>query len=159
MRVQPSDVMAYTERWEGRRPHVYTDTRGHLTIGVGFNLDRADARARIGALGVNYEDLRSGALDLTDDQITKLLEQDVSEAIDAASDSVNNLADLPRAKQIVLVDMAFNLGAAGLRGFRKMIEAIQEERWEDAAVEMENSTWYSQVGKRARVGIATIKQN
>jgi lysozyme len=45
--------------------------------------------------------------------------------------------------------MVFNLGAAGFAGFHNTIQAIENEDWQTAAQEMQNSRWYSQVKDRA----------
>jgi lysozyme len=45
--------------------------------------------------------------------------------------------------------MCFNLGIARLRGFKKMLAAMQAGDVETAAKEMLDSTWAKQVGARA----------
>lgn len=40
---------------EGTRKCVYTDSTGHKTIGVGFNLDQSGAKTAIEAVGANFE--------------------------------------------------------------------------------------------------------
>lgn len=45
---------------EGTRPCVYIDTMGHPTIGIGFNLDRSDARSICSKYGINYDAIRAG---------------------------------------------------------------------------------------------------
>jgi GH24 family phage-related lysozyme (muramidase) len=149
----------YIERWEDRRSRVYKDSRGHPTIGVGFNLDRNDARNKVETLGLDYDKVRSGAIELTDDQINELFFPDVDAAIDAASEAIANFDDLSDEKQTVLVDMVFNLGAAGFRAFRRMIAAVEAEDWETAASEMENSAWYGQVGPRARAAVKAMRED
>jgi lysozyme len=49
----------------------------------------------------------------------------------------------------VLVNMAFNMGVNGLLKFKKMIAAIDDRNYDEAAIEMLNSRWAVQVGKRA----------
>ena len=58
--------------------------------------------------------------------------------------------DLNPNRQAVIIDMAFNLGFGGLREFVKMITAVQESRYDDAADEMLASKWAKQVGNRAK---------
>jgi len=53
-------------------------------------------------------------------------------------------------RQAVLVDMAFNLGRAGLASFQKMRAALALGDFERAAAEMLDSLWARQVGRRAR---------
>lgn len=45
--------------------------------------------------------------------------------------------------------MAFNLGAAGFRGFKRFNLALTRLDYDTAAHEMRESKWYGQVGKRA----------
>ena len=43
------------------------------------------------------------------------------------------VANLDPARQSVLVEMAFNMGIAGLLEFRNTLDAINEGRWQDAS--------------------------
>ena len=115
------------EDHEGRRSHIYTDTVGKLTIGVGRNLtDRG----------------------LSDDEIDYLLANDIKIAksicIDLFGDAVFRQASAMR--QHALISMAFNMGKPRLDGFVKMIAAIKAGDWDRAADEALNSRWASQTG-------------
>ncbi|MFZ0915112.1 MAG: hypothetical protein WAN09_17705, partial [Candidatus Korobacteraceae bacterium] len=88
-------IKAWIEHWEGRRNQTYDDKTGkaitpgcvvlgHPTVGVGFNLDATGAQAAIEALGLDYDQVRSGGQTLTDDQIDTLLDQTVNQAIQGA---------------------------------------------------------------------------
>jgi hypothetical protein len=43
----PEDVVARTIRFEGKVPHLYLDTEGNVTVGVGHLLPSADAAGRL----------------------------------------------------------------------------------------------------------------
>lgn len=48
-----------------------------------------------------------------------------------------------------MIDIAFNLGATRLRGFRRALAAMEAGNYKDAAVEFLDSKWAKQVGGRA----------
>ena len=52
-------------------------------------------------------------------------------------------------RQAVLIDMCYNLGYSGLMKFKNMIKAFADGNFERAAIEMEDSRWYKQVGDRS----------
>lgn len=58
--------------------------------------------------------------------------------------------DAVRAESVA--DMAYNLGEPRLRGFKKMIAAINRvpPDWTEAAVQAKDSQWFQQVGNRAK---------
>jgi len=58
--MNKSEIMQWIEQWEGRKSHVYKDQMEHPTIGVGFNLDRRDARRHLEELGLDYNRVRAG---------------------------------------------------------------------------------------------------
>lgn len=53
------------------------------------------------------------------------------------------------ARQEALCDMCFNLGIKRLQGFKKMLAALQQRQWEEAAKQCLDSRYARQVGKRA----------
>lgn len=114
---------------EGLRSKPYVDTVGKVTIGVGRNLtDRG----------------------LSEKEVDFLYENDLEIAYTAARNVIGyKFDDLTTNRQAVLVDLSFNLGFGGLREFVKMVTAVQESRYDDAAKEMLSSLWAKQVGKRA----------
>ena len=57
-----------------------------------------------------------------------------------------------------MIDMMVNLGATWLRTFRKMHEALEDQDYEVAALEMLDSKWARQVGTRA-ITLSKIMQS
>ena len=149
----------YIKHNEGLLHSVYRCSMGVKTIGVGFNLENPNAKERIAALGVNHGALLSGKVGLTLEQINQLLDEDIETAISTANSLFNNFATLSLERQIILVDMAFNLGKFRLSRFVKFISAVQLENWPLAAAEMQNSLWARQVGRRAVCNIKGMKNN
>jgi lysozyme len=106
----------------------YTDSVGKTTIGVGRNLTDNG---------------------ITQDEAFTLLDNDIDQALEDAKSLVSNFNDLGDVRQRVLVDMSFNLGRARLKGFKKMLAAIESGMFTTATREMLDSKWARQVGSRA----------
>lgn len=113
---------------EGLRLKPYKCPAGHLTIGVGRNLETK---------GISRE------------EALFLLRNDIAEAERALS-RYEWYTKLDPIRQKVLIDMCFNLGLAGLLQFRRMITALISGDYETAADEMLASKWAKQVGARAQ---------
>ena len=116
-------------RHEGCRRHPYTDSTGHITIGVGRNLtDRG----------------------LNDAEITLLLENDMRLARAIADQLFGaDFASASPPRQLALLSMAFNLGGPRLAGFVEMRRAIARKDWPAVADAALDSLWARQVGPRA----------
>lgn len=114
---------------EGLRLHPYRDTVGKLTIGVGRNLDDRG---------------------LTEDEAMVMLDRDINEALHVCESVFLGFDTLSEPRQHALLDMAFNLGEPRLRGFTKMIAAVEARDFEKARTEMLDSKWAKQVGQRAQ---------
>ncbi|HEY3501794.1 MAG TPA: glycoside hydrolase family protein [Actinocatenispora sp.] len=134
---------------EGNRTHVYTDTAGHPTVGIGFNLDRADARTQLSGVGADYDAVRAGTQDLSQDQINQLFSHDVGTAVGTARGYYAGFDQLDATRQRVLTNMAFNMGPATLGQFHQLHTALTNGDWNAAATAMQNSHWANQVGDRA----------
>ena len=57
--------------------------------------------------------------------------------------------DLDSVRQLILMDMAFNMGVPRLCKFKRMWNAIHERKFDAAAREMLDSRWAKQVKGRA----------
>jgi lysozyme len=142
---------------EGKRNKVYNDTKGIPTIGIGFNLKRSDSKSIIESIGANYSDVLSGKTLLTDEQIDKLFDVTLKEAEGIASRVVTSFNQQPDNIKAVLVDMAFNLGPNRLSQFKEFIKAINNKDYKKAAAEMQNSSWYNQVGNRSKTLVSIVQ--
>jgi GH24 family phage-related lysozyme (muramidase) len=140
---------------EGVRYIVYNDTEGHPTIGIGFNLDRKDAAARLQAVNAYHGDVLSGE-PLTEAQVSALFQLDLDDAIGQANSIVANFSEHPDPVQSVIVDMIFNLGARGFAGFTKTIAALERMDYCSAAAQMGDSRWAQQVPNRAKRNIGIV---
>ena len=112
---------------EGRKKKPYLDSVGKLTGGVGRNLDDVG---------------------FSDDEIELMLSNDIDKALNSAK-KFSWWRDLDSVRQMVVVDMVFNLGLAGFAKFRKTVGFIGAGDYQKAASEMFDSKWADQVGPRA----------
>ena len=118
---------------EGLKLKPYRCPAGKLTIGVGRNLEERG---------------------ISEEEALYLLNNDISECIKDLQKiftDVESFATLPENVQKVLIDMRFNLGASGFRDFKKMIKAVKDRDFSRAALEMQDSKWFEQVGNRGSV--------
>lgn len=120
---------------EGYVDHVYLDSRGFPTAGIGHLL--AGKGYRVGQK-------------VSAAQISAWFKQDVAGAISGAKKDIGPAYDhLNEARKMVVIDMVFNLGTAGFGGFHATIHAIQTGAYAKAAENMLQSLWAKQVGNRA----------
>jgi GH24 family phage-related lysozyme (muramidase) len=144
----PTALVDSVEREEGRESRVYVDTEGNPSIGVGFNLNRADADRILREVGADPQAVRAGEAELTDQQIDAIRDFTINEAIERVQRQVPGFDQLDEVRQHVLIDMVFNMGS--ITGFRRMLEAIAQQDWERAAAELLDSHYAQQVPNRAR---------
>ena len=115
-------------RHENGRHLPYRDSLGFLTIGYGRCLDR---------------------IGISETEAAFLLDNDIKSAEEAVTANIVGLEGLDAVRRAVLVNMSFNLGIAGLLGFRRFLAALRAADWARAAEEMLASRWHEQVGPRA----------
>ena len=134
---------------EGLRLEVYQDTLGIDTIGVGRNLeDRGITTEELNVMDFpNIEAVYEHGITETD--AAYLLENDVQIVEEELVRAHPCVDSLDAVRQLVLVDMAFNMGVPRLCKFKKMWAAIHEEDFRTAAKEMLDSRWAIQVKSRS----------
>jgi len=153
-----SEILPRVKQHEGVKSKMYYDSRGIPTIGVGFNLNRPDSTQKLQAVGADLQSIKTGKAVLTDDQISKLLIQDLTSAQRDAQILVQNWKALPDSVKGVLVEMTFNLGKKGLSEFKNFLGHINSRNFQNAAHEMLRSSWARQVGNRAVTLSNIVKQ-
>ena len=124
-------------RHEGLRLKPYLDTKKKLTIGVGRNLDDVG---------------------ITRDEAWALLNNDIARVRREVKRAFPWFSKVNPVRKDVVLNMVFNLGLQRFRGFRKAIAAIKAQDWDEAARQMLDSQWASQVGRRARELAAMMRQ-
>lgn len=107
---------------------MYKCSAGFNTIGIGHNLD---------------------ANGISDRAIDVIFEDDLTSVISSLDSNLPWWKSLSENRQHVLIDMCFNMGIGTLLGFKNTLRAIEEGRYEDAALGMGQSMWAHQVGIRA----------
>jgi len=127
------------------------------TIGVGYNLNKPEAKQEIEALGLNYEDVRNGKQSLTNHQVNELYRNDIAKSIYFARKFVSNFDTLPTQAKTIISDMSFNLGPTRLNKFKNLRKALERRDFQEAAKEMQNSRWYNQVGNRSKTLVEMMK--
>ena len=143
---------------EGLVLNVYQDSLGIDTIGIGRNLeDRGITDEELAYLYFpNIEAVYEHGI--TEKDARYLAENDVQiveEELLRAHPCVDRLDSV---RQLILVDMAYNMGVPRLCKFEKMWNAIHEEDFPNAAKEMLDSRWAIQVKSRA-VKLANAMHN
>lgn len=116
---------------EGEVDHAYKDSLGYLTIGVGHLIDAA----------------KGGSL--PKEIVDALFEWDRTHKEAELTAALYYYVHLDEVRKAVLLDMAFNLGTAGLLAFKQTLASIQAGNYVAASVSMLQSRWATQLPVRA----------
>lgn len=129
---------------EGLRLIAYRDQRGHLTTGVGRNLDTNPLSAtEIAQVG---HDARTRPITHAD--ALYLLHND-EEAVCAAMDEhMPWWSDLDDVRARVLVDLCFNMGVHKTLSFNTFLALMHQGNYQDAADDLQQTAWYGEVAAR-----------
>ena len=143
---------------EGLVLEVYQDSLGIDTIGIGRNLkDRGISQEELDYLDIpNMEVIYQHGINEKDARYLALNDIEIVEKeLCAAHPCVE---ELDSVRQLVLMDMAFNMGVPRLKKFVKMWNAIHEGMFNIAAEEMLDSRWANQVGRRSDILSNAMKE-
>jgi lysozyme len=133
---------------EGLVLQVYQDTLGIDTIGIGRNLeDRGLSDNELEEMGITLDHVYE--FGITEADAVLLAENDVEIVEDELLRAHPCVDRLDAVRQLVLIDMAFNMGVPRLCKFKKMWAAIHADDFTVASKEMLDSRWANQVKSRS----------
>lgn len=127
------------KEWEGLRTHVYTDSGGEPTIGIGHLLTRDERRSGKIKIGASLIDYRDG---LTEDQCWQLLEQDLEVAEKSVNDAVT--VTLNQNQFDALVSFTFNVGIGAFRG-STLLKLLNQGQYDQVPAQLRR--WVRDNGK------------
>lgn len=155
-------ALAKLEEFEGSIPWMYRDTKGNVTVGVGLMLPEADAAVRLpferagapcsqDAIRAEFnrvDALRMGrpalfyrspeSPELPKHEIDSLLLRVLTGFENEVQQGLAGYPTYPEPVKVALLDMAYNLGPAGLlTGYPKMLKALRSGNWTAAAANCE----------------------
>ena len=160
--IDPSDsigadweiLVAMLKHEEGFRAFGYPDTRGFWTIGYGTKLPLTGADKNC----VNHANLSVSGPGLTKSQGDCLLRYRLSGYYNAIWARWAPFRQQDSSVQMALLDMSYQLGVAGLLGFKLMLSAITEKDWAKAIVEARSSRWDKETPSRVDRVVKIFKE-
>ena len=130
------------KRHEGEVLEIYKDSLGYLTFGVGHLVKEDDP-----------EYGQPEGTPVSQERVDEVYDIDFDKHVEECihvyeSKGGEDFYSLPEDIQHVLI-MTFNLGGTRFGKFNNMWKGVIENDWEKVAVEMEDSRWFKQVGRRS----------
>lgn len=133
---------------EGRRRCCYYDSKRIPTIGIGYNLRRADASDVMTTYNLSLPNVLKDCRKETNRScLTDSQADDIFNRIsypEAASCVDRYVPGLPTTKRAAIIDVAF-AGCRTLNKFKKMKAALEKQDWQKAGDELRSSAWCTQV--------------
>ncbi len=131
---------------EGVVNEIYLDHLGNPTFGVGHLIRESDPEHGL-AVGTS----------VSEERVNQCLDEDLETTVRDCHVLLPDFDDLPEEAQLVIANMMFNLGRTRLSHFRKFLGAVNARDWNEAANQMVDSRWYSQVTNRAERLVQRIR--
>ena len=123
---------------EGCKYEIYLDHLGLPTHGIGHLITEWDEE---------YE--KPVGTPVSEERVNNCFQTDVHGTVEECKKLFDNFDDLPEEVQLILCNMMFNMGRPRLSKFLKLNDAIANENWLEASIQMEDSRWHKQVTNRA----------
>ena len=136
--VNLETLTKWLELDEGCKLQPYHCTAGKLTIGIGRNLEDTG---------------------ITQAEAHFMLEGDIARIMRELDQHFPEWRELSEVRQMVILNMCFNIGTFGFLNFKRTIAYVREQRFDDAAEEMLRSQWAEQVGDRAKRLSAAMRED
>lgn len=135
----PAPLLPQTRRHESLRLDVHLCPSGKHTVGWGHNLEANPVQGIPLQLGYR----------INSEQAERLLVADILIAGNSVQRRWPWTVNLDAARMSVLVNMAFNMGADALAGFKQTLGFVRAGDYTAASEEMLRSDWAKQVGDYA----------
>jgi lysozyme len=131
---------AFISKSEGVRLIPYKCSMGFDTVGVGHKFEIGEK------IKARY----------SESEIRELFNQDLRESMAIAKNVFPSFDSQPDEIKLILVSLSFNLGKGGINKFKKFRAAIEAKNYKQAARELKDSRWYSQVGLRGKKYVSIL---
>lgn len=124
---------------EGCKYEIYLDHLGLPTFGIGHLVTKEDKEygKEVGTV-------------IEQERVQQVFNLDMAVTIDDCMTLYSDFADLPDECQKIIANMMFNMGRPRLSKFKGMKAGVDARDWNEAADQMVDSRWYTQVPNRAR---------
>jgi len=148
MKYDSDELVKMIAIHEGIVLSVYQDHLGINTVGIGRNLDdRGITDGELLFMNKTMDDIYDNGL--TEEEAYYLCMNDIAIVEKELLASKPIVNQLNAVRQMILIDMAFNMGVPRLMQFKNMWLAIEKVNYLLACEEMIDSRWAGQVGSRA----------
>jgi lysozyme len=117
-----------TKRLHNGNHAMYECPAGYWTIGYGRNIQNNG---------------------ISENEAERMLHNDLGNSLRVLEANVSCWSELDSVRKGVLIDMCFNMGWGTFSKFKKMLAALENKDYEEAAKQMQDSAWFRQVGHRA----------
>ena len=114
------------EEDEGCKYEIYKDHLGLPTFGIGHLITEWDE-----------EYGKPDGTEISEERVSSCFKADIHVTIEECKKLYDDFDKLPDEVQLILCNMMFNMGRPRLSKFKKMNEAITNEDWIEASVQME----------------------
>ena len=138
--------------------YAYKDSRGYPTIGYGKLCSSKTV--------ANDVEARNACKSYVSVCSAEKAKQWLSEEINSKTSCIQTTANIKAAynkasnyRKAIIVSMAYQLGCAGLGGFKKTLSYMANAQWANAATEMLDSAWNRQTPNRAKRHAHVIRYN
>lgn len=123
---------------EGCEYKVYLDHLGYPTFGIGHLIKETDEE-----FGCEVD------TPVSPERVQEAFEDDVQCTYNDCVRLYPDFDMLPTEVQLIIGNMMFNMGLTRLSKFKLMKKAVDDRDWKEAATQMTDSKWYTQVPNRA----------
>ena len=149
---EPDAIIASLTKAEGIRPQSYTDTTGHKTIGIGFNMDTPNARKvwQQAEISTPFGKAYDGQASLSKEEINRLAMASQLMAEKDVKQLVPGYSTLSPNRQEALLHMAYQLGKPRMAEFKNMLGSVKKGNFELAAKHLLDSKYARQTPERVR---------